>query len=403
MIDLTRPLPLQRKLLRALDEGHTNIVLVAPVRSGKSLGCAQAQLHEVIQYPDDNHAICGVSHGSIRRNIEGYFRELASLYGLSFKSVHGDDPHYLIGGRTKVYLFGGDNVRSQTKIQGLTARSIFIDEASKLHGEFIDVTGTRAGANGLIRIFSTNADSPFCAFAERFIETPPEGTAYFTATFDENFHIPEDVRKQIKANLTPGSFMYRRLVENAWAPAEGLCIPIAPEHIIPAAEADASYPGYGRIGIDPGASGVTAGLYLWKRDDGVWICGDEYWWPRELQGQLSDAAHFQNMLDKGWRPQISVLDPIVGWNMQSVIMDRGYEATLAPVIKVADGIHLITNALAQGRLLISDRCRNLLRTASAYVWQKRSDNPVKENDHACDALRFVVSYTLPAELFQLVA
>ena len=66
---------------------------------------------------------------------------------------------------------------------------------------------------------------------------------------------------------------------------------------------------------------------------------------------------------------------------------------------VISGIRHVHALLAAGHLLINkDRCKNLIAELGLYIWnEKRSEigkeEPVKANDHACDALRYIVEST----------
>ena len=54
---------------------------------------------------------------------------------------------------------------------------------------------------------------------------------------------------------------------------------------------------------------------------------------------------------------------------------------------VKDGIRETATAMHTKCLLISKKCKNLIQELEGYVWDE-NENPVKENDHACDALRY---------------
>ena len=64
--------------------------------------------------------------------------------------------------------------------------------------------------------------------------------------------------------------------------------------------------------------------------------------------------------------------------------------------RVLDGIGMVQNMLAvQGdgrpRLTIDPGCRNLINEFESYVWKEGKDEPVKEFDHALDALRYLLA------------
>jgi hypothetical protein len=58
-----------------------------------------------------------------------------------------------------------------------------------------------------------------------------------------------------------------------------------------------------------------------------------------------------------------------------------------------DGISRVTEMMRSGRLkIIRTACGPLIRELSSYCYdvRKPSETPVKENDHACDALRYLI-------------
>lgn len=62
---------------------------------------------------------------------------------------------------------------------------------------------------------------------------------------------------------------------------------------------------------------------------------------------------------------------------------------------VLQGIRAVNKAFAvapdgQPRLTISPQCKETIREIGGYCWRKGKDEPVKENDHGCDTLRYLV-------------
>ena len=58
---------------------------------------------------------------------------------------------------------------------------------------------------------------------------------------------------------------------------------------------------------------------------------------------------------------------------------------------VAMGIERVTNRGNDGRLKISPACRNLISEGETYHYKPDTDVPVKEHDHSCDDLRYLVA------------
>ena len=51
--------------------------------------------------------------------------------------------------------------------------------------------------------------------------------------------------------------------------------------------------------------------------------------------------------------------------------------------------------MKKGSLLILEKCTNMIKEIEGYVWDTKAaergeDEPLKQNDHLCDALRYAV-------------
>lgn len=59
---------------------------------------------------------------------------------------------------------------------------------------------------------------------------------------------------------------------------------------------------------------------------------------------------------------------------------------------VKSGINTVYDMFSRGKIQINRRCANLINELYAYQWKESSkrDEPIKENDHALDALRYLV-------------
>ena len=62
---------------------------------------------------------------------------------------------------------------------------------------------------------------------------------------------------------------------------------------------------------------------------------------------------------------------------------------------VIDGIRATAAAMNEGAIKFSRTCKNLIQEFGSYTWDakaslKGEDKPIKEHDHAMDALRYFV-------------
>ena len=73
---------------------------------------------------------------------------------------------------------------------------------------------------------------------------------------------------------------------------------------------------------------------------------------------------------------------------------------------VEEGIRMVYSLLSTGHIKINkDNCPNLISEIGLYIWdspkgERGQEKPLKQNDHALDALRYLVrSTSYPSEVF----
>lgn len=402
-IDPTTLTPTQLQLAQAMaDDDVTNVFWVGPIRSGKTAGMAIAAVemaltNAALDRGNHRYILAGQTVGAVRRNTADYFEDVCKHYGLRFREGRGEDsPVYKIGDFAEFYLFGGDNARSYAKVRGMTVTSAFIDEATLLHDDFLTTVRDRCSFDCSKVVYFTNADSPYHPFKQKYLDDPPPKSRYLESTFQENQHYSAVRRADLLAHNSDGH-LYKRNILNTWAPAAGLVFPIGSEHVV-------SYPKpeqpAGLVGFDLGIEGITAAVLVVAAPYGFHIL-DEYWHDGRQMGVLTDEMHMERILAK-WQPTGWVPDPSAV-SFKAVLRQHGQLVKSAPKPTPRDvmtGIQVVNNALhaddATGkRLTIDARCVRLLSEASAYVWNPVTDKPVKQNDHACDAMRYVMRELMP--------
>lgn len=94
-------------------------------------------------------AICGTSVGALRRNIVPLiFEHLSDYFSLSenkgenYIEVKGET------GKNRMYLFGGNDARSASKIQGMTLAGVFFDEVALMPEAFVEQATGRCSVDG---------------------------------------------------------------------------------------------------------------------------------------------------------------------------------------------------------------------------------------------------------------
>lgn len=146
----------------------------------------------------------------------------------------------------------------------------------------------------------------------------------------------------------------------------------------------------------PRAYGMDVG---WKRTAAVWGAWDRqsdtvYVYSEHYMGQAEPSVHADAIKARGdWVP--GAIDPAAAGSGQvdgRKLLDeyRKLGLQLVPADNAVEaGIHAVYQRLAAGRLKIFKSCRALLSELRLYHRDEKG-KVVKENDHALDALRYLI-------------
>ncbi len=112
----------------------------------------------------------------------------------------------------------------------------------------------------------------------------------------------------------------------------------------------------------------------------------------ELQGTPGSCFHVRVLKGlQGHRPHVSYIPKG---------LKRGFKIIKAKN-DVEDGIRLVATKLNLQKIVFSTACINTIKEFASYIWDKKAaengeDKPVKQYDHAMDAVRYFV-YTILGE------
>lgn len=153
------------------------------------------------------------------------------------------------------------------------------------------------------------------------------------------------------------------------------------------------------LGIDYGLKNPTCILFGVIDDNGVLCIHDEIY---ENGREVSYFADAINSREKDYEafidPSTQRNDRIkngVEYSIYQEFAEHGVCVTPANN-SVRAGINKVKQMLLQRKLLIHKRCENLIRELEMYRWKEHKnvdvndpEEPMKVNDHACDALRYM--------------
>jgi hypothetical protein len=132
--------PKQIQIFRFGEDQNRYLICDGAVRSGKTLPMTLAFItHAMKYYYDTKFAICSKTTQTAERNI---IDPLFSLEGFPFAMKYNRVSHTLTvsGARGENYfhIFGGNDEKSQQRIQGVTLASVLFDEVALMPESFVN-------------------------------------------------------------------------------------------------------------------------------------------------------------------------------------------------------------------------------------------------------------------------
>lgn len=386
--------PFSHKQIKFYTESDARInIAEGAVRSGKSFVALFRFLDELRRGPDGNYAICGKSERTVLRNV---IDPLQEIVGGIIRYNRGLGEFTLFG--RKVYVIGANDERASEKIQGATFAGSLVDEITILPETFVRMLLTRLSVPFAKLIGTTNPDSPYHWLKTEFIDKlshDPSALKTFKFTLEDNPSLTESYKSSLRKEHS--GLWYRRFILGEWVLAEGAVFDFFNRslHIVPAPP---SYAKYYILGVDYGTTNPFAAVLIGFNDDvhpSIWVEKEWYFNPKVTGYQRTDSefAHDLKREFGDYPVKQLYLDP----SAQSfeVELRRQKWPVRQANNEVLAGIRFIGSMLSRRDLVICQGCDNLVKEIEGYVWDENSvklgmDKPVKQRDHAVDAVRYAV-------------
>lgn len=398
----------QREIMRFPYTKYDALICDGSVRSGKtSIMSLSFFLWAMGNFNGCAFAYCGKSVGAVERNIVTPLLSIAYLRR-NFDIRYNRGDHVITarrGGReNRFYLFGGKDESSYSLIQGITLAGVMLDEVALMPRSFVEQALARCSVSGAKFWFNCNPENPEHWFRKEWLLKAPERNAlHLHFTMDDNPSLDDATRERYRT-MYSGVF-YQRYVLGLWVMAEGIVYDmfdhtrnVYSEPPIDMADRSTRY-----IACDYGTTNPCVFLDIY--DDGEVIRVDrEYRWDsRAKHKQKTDeeyADDFMAFMGSSWCTVY--VDPSAA-SFIAALRRRGVyviEANNA----VLDGIRRVGALFQRGLLLVHDTCTGLMDELGSYRWDDKAaargeEKPVKQLDHAPDALRYFVN-SLPDWRFE---
>jgi PBSX family phage terminase large subunit len=299
-------------------------------------------------------------------------------------------------GRT-IDIVGANDERAEAKIRGSEYVGALLDEVTILPENFVKMLFSRLSLSGAKLFGSTNPDSPFHWLKVEFLDKAHErDIAVFSFSIDDNPSLDEDYKKNLKKEYS--GLWYQRYIEGRWVLAEGAIYDFFEEDrhtlLMPPGPAD-----YYIVGIDYGTSnpcvysliGYNAGLY-----PNIWLEKEYYYDSKAKNRQKSDSEYAKDLVDfiSGYPVKAIYIDPSA-LSFKVEMRRLGLNDVLDAKNDVIPGIRFQGQLLSNGTYKVCRTCINTIKEYSTYLWDEKAskrgiDQPLKQNDHCCDAQRYAL-------------
>ena len=409
---------------------YDGIIADGAIRSGKTVCMSLSFIFWAMStYNGQNFAMCGKTIGSFRRNVLFWLKLMLKSRGYRISDHRADNLVEISRGQITnyFYIFGGKDERSQDLIQGITLAGLFCDEVALMPESFVNQATGRCSVTGSKYWFNCNPDGPYHWFKVNWIDKAigylgkkkvakiREDAAktgadpalkkllYVHFTMDDNLSLSEEIKARYRSMYT-GVF-FKRYIMGLWAMAEGIIYDMF-DPARNATDTEALAVSYKTktghdfwtderyVSCDYGTQNPTAFLLWNKAADKKWYCRREYYYSGRDKGRQKTDKEFSDDLT-AWLDGIAIkaviLDPAAA-SFKAQLEKDGYKVKKAKN-DVLDGIRFVATLLLQGSIFIDSSCDNLIKEFASYIWDAKAgergeDKPVKEHDHALDALRY---------------
>lgn len=372
------------------------IIADGAIRSGKTLSMSLSYvIWATATFNGKNLGMAGKTIGSFRRNVVMWLKLMLFARGYKVRDRRADNYLEITKGKVTnyFYIFGGKDERSQDLIQGITLAGMFFDEVALMPESFVNQATGRCSETGSKFWFNCNPDGPYHWFKVNWIDKKKEKKLiHLHFTMDDNLSLDEEIKARYRS-MYSGVF-FKRYILGLWTVAEGIIHDMfdASKHVYN--RVLDNLVGLNYVSIDYGTQNATVFLMWQKGRDGIWYCTKEFYYSgRENKKQKTDSE-FADDLEKF----------TAGHNVRQIIVDPSAASFIAEIRKrgfsvrkanndVLDGIRYVGTLLNGLKIKFSASCENTIKEFSAYTWDKKAadkgeDKPIKDNDHAMDAVRY---------------
>jgi len=297
------------------------------------------------------------------------------------------------GGESLIVLRGWESVEN---LRGQAFDLIVMDEVAMMRNFWVNwqevVRPTLTDTKGEALFISTpKGFNHFYDLCNKEL-TDQEFKSFHFTSWDNPF-LPKDELEKAKATLPPDKFAQE--YEASFQKTQGLVYKeFSREKHLYETLPQSRVPFKKLAGVDFGYRNPAAVLHAYFNGEMLFI--EDEWYKRERTDvQIADYVALNKFNEVFPDPE----------NAGAIEELRRRQVNTREVVKgkgsVENGIQMIREMLIRGDLLINKRCVNLISEFEMYSYddeqtkKNEKENPIKQHDHALDALRYIVLSLLP--------
>ncbi len=372
------------------------------VRSGKTVATLFRFMQSCFQCPDSQIWMVGFTSDSIYQNA------IRLLFESPQMAIYRPFCTWQPGKRQLKFMdktintLGARDEGAIGNFQGKSFSRVYCDEITLYPESIVDMIDTRLSFPHSQGFASMNPSHPTHKLKKWIDKAEAGDKNYYSLhfTLDDNPYVDETYKQRIRDSLS--GLFYKRNYLGLWCLAEGAIFDFFDRsiHILRRPPTAAEY---WVAGIDYGSVnpfvclliGVSTGKYT-QTGKRLWVEKEFYWDPKKKGRQKVNSEFAQDVYDflEPYAVKNIYLDPSAE-AFQLELRKRGMHVVHANN-DVENGIQMMTSEMKKGNLYVMEECVNTIREIESYVWDSKAadkgdDQPLKKDDHACDALRYVMA------------